>query len=651
MFEWFPILNGKYFTYQEYLFIFTIGTFSIISVFSFCLGYYLNRQKKQNAKFSKFQSLRMTSKLSDDFYENKTDVSSNSEGYTSVYAPDKEIYNVTVPKSGTRGGNAALWVAWFSLSLLPGSLATFHVLLPMWLAVILDYSIIMMRIRYKEKKDKMNLYAVLQQKDMIDSYEIKSRPIVNFYRKMVLWISVASIGLPIIFNNFCASAYQDYVGPIFGTASLSTQLTRFFQLSKACPPGPPCHLYATLPEDASTSVFINAHTDESYEVITIFYDLESSYNNTSRLRYSKDSVSFEITGMESDGKRRVHSFYLNNLQPDSRYYFQIYYDEEVQASNYYQTLPGEDNPRDMVIIQGGDMGDTSASRQVTIATGQLNPDVIILGGDLAYDNGMCTCYFAWDYLFRDLDEVNKQNGRLVPIVSAIGNHDAGLDSLNGKNLKVTTDGPFYMVFFPQHSSINQTIGVPALEERKSYHYHKFGKILLFNLDSGYFVYVGDEEDKQTLWMQSILDEHPSYLKFANYHCPIYFACKGHDSLSLDIIAAQRKEWLPIFDSYNFAIAFENHEHHLKRTHPLRNDAINSVGTLYIGNGEWGTDDSGDCGIYNQTKLYEITRNVHHFWMINVSYSQGVVENIAYGDDNKNVTSLVSQKLSDYMEII
>jgi hypothetical protein len=36
--------------------------------------------------------------------------------------------------------------------------------------------------------------------------------------------------------------------------------SRYFQYDKPCPPGPPCHLYATVPEDASYAVFINIHT-------------------------------------------------------------------------------------------------------------------------------------------------------------------------------------------------------------------------------------------------------------------------------------------------------------------------------------------------------------------------------------------------------
>lgn len=44
------------------------------------------------------------------------------------------------------------------------------------------------------------------------------------------------------------------------------------------------------------------------------------------------------------------------------------------------------------------MGVNPVSEGLTIITKNSNPDVIIIGGDLAYDDNMCTCYFTWDFL-------------------------------------------------------------------------------------------------------------------------------------------------------------------------------------------------------------------------------------------------------------
>ena len=63
-----------------------------------------------------------------------------------------------------------------------------------------------------------------------------------------------------------------------------------------CPPGPPCHLYATLPEDTAHDVFISTHTHISITNVTVFYDLEESHllNPSTSLRFSSNAVLFPI---------------------------------------------------------------------------------------------------------------------------------------------------------------------------------------------------------------------------------------------------------------------------------------------------------------------------------------------------------------------
>ena len=59
---------------------------------------------------------------------------------------------------------------------------------------------------------------------------------------------------------------------------------------------------------------------------------------------------------------------------------------------------------------------------------QFDPDVIFLGGDLAYDNAIRTCYYSWDNFYDMFENVNKKLNRLVPMILTIGNHDIGFDA-------------------------------------------------------------------------------------------------------------------------------------------------------------------------------------------------------------------------------
>lgn len=648
MFEWVPLLRGKWFTYSEYLFILTLVGFPILGAIFFSLSKLLNYLNRKQST-----SLRLTSPESsgDEYYETKTQEETISPTFKSV-SSEKQMLNPKPQPVGTPTANFFSYVGWFFFSHYPGIFAAFHYFIPMWFAFILDYILFVLRIRNNKKNDKLRLYTALQSKDKTEAYGRKVKPIISHYKRVYIGFTIFDVFMHLLFTGFCVSSYQDYVGPIFGTASLSSSFSRYFQLPEFCPPGPPCHIYATLPEDTARSVFINVHTHDSYDVIGIEYELENSSSfNTEREVKSSKSTSFKVAGTDRSGRRKLHHFYLDNLQPDTMYKLRIVYDGGVQAVANYRTLPGPDSPRDIIFVQGGDMGNTKATRDVTKAAIAMNPDVLMLGGDLAYDNGMCECYFAWDYFLKDLEMLNSELGRLVPVIYALGNHDAGIDEINYRGgVKITEEGPFYMTYFPQHSHLSTRTKnailpqVPNFEERKSYHYHKLGKMLLFVLDSGYY----SDFKEQALWMEEILKDHLSWIKMAMYHCPIYYACNHIAIKNHEIIDAQRKDWMPVFDDNKFMLALENHEHYMKRTLPLKADKYYSQGVVYVGNGQWGTYDSKNCPLYNETGVYESIQEVNHYWAVNISFAGGVVTNTAYDQDNNVLLPLGVQKIEHYI---
>lgn len=89
----------------------------------------------------------------------------------------------------------------------------------------------------------------------------------------MLIVAAVSIVVPLFFHRTCLCFYNEEIGYYshklgFG---INTMFTRMLMLDKACPPGPPCHLYTTLPEDSITSVFVNLHTHVDVENVTIHY--------------------------------------------------------------------------------------------------------------------------------------------------------------------------------------------------------------------------------------------------------------------------------------------------------------------------------------------------------------------------------------------
>lgn len=53
----------------------------------------------------------------------------------------------------------------------------------------------------------------------------------------------------------------------------------------------------------------------------------------------------------------------------------------------------------------------------------IEPDVIFIGGDVSYDDGLRRCYYSWDsYLNMWENELFKPLNRTLPFVFALGNH-------------------------------------------------------------------------------------------------------------------------------------------------------------------------------------------------------------------------------------
>ena len=128
---------------------------------------------------------------------------------------------------------------------------------------------------------------------------------------------------------------------------------------------------------------------------------------------------------------------------------------------------------------------TEEGKLMTSYLKDFDPDVVILGGDTVYDNGLRTCYYNWDIFYSMFKPVYHHLNRLVPLVMSIGNHDVGFDALDPVQISSTNEYlPLFFLYNPQHLSKDGQ-GVPPILERLSYHYHVIGPTVHFNLDSGY----------------------------------------------------------------------------------------------------------------------------------------------------------------------
>ena len=66
----------------------------------------------------------------------------------------------------------------------------------------------------------------------------------------------------------------------------------------------------------------------------------------------------------------------------------------------------------------------------------------------------------------------------------------------------------------------------------------------------------------------------------------------------------------MFEDDGVDVAFEHHDHALKRTHPIKKEKIDKKGVLYIGDGCMGKDPRS---VRNEWYLAK-AKDIEHFWL-------------------------------------
>lgn len=411
-----------------------------------------------------------------------------------------------------------------------------------------------------------------------------------------------TIGAPITTAGTCVSFYNDLT-PGVGLEGVhwSTRVSRSYE-PVPCPEGQlPCHVYLTAAKYISTSVYVNAHTHPSVQSVNVSY-----WQNASDTVVSVRANRFAITGLEKRGDRAIHSILLNNLTPETVYYFLVQGDSTVRK---FRTGPGGMNP--YRFASGGDIGNTDAGVQITARTAEMDPLFVIAGGDLAYSNGLRSCYPCWDKWLHSIP--TSPDGFNLQILTVTGNHDTGSNSMDNAFDGIYSDPiwkgddvdvPLFFFLFPHHESSDATSSSPPpVSQRKPYHAHWVGNSSLFLvLDSGHVTGYQNQADWMERQLQSfnLSTAGKSSLKVVVYHVPFYAFPSGGQ---LERGAVEGKaSWIPIFDKYHVHVAFENHVHAFKRTFALKHDQVNPNGTVYLGDGYWGISPHDELSGLNEGSL-------------------------------------------------
>ena len=325
-------------------------------------------------------------------------------------------------------------------------------------------------------------------------------------------------------------------------------------------------LYLMWQSDPSTTMTVNwvdLHTDSSLDV---------HYRRIGETPWTKATgAKFAIADTTMQGRR----IELKNLLPDTNYEFNIGKPIAKPSEGWrFRTMPRDLN-RPVRFVTGGDMMHTRQKLdKATANAASLDPDFALLVGDLAYANGVASNRWV-DWLKSWMERAVSPEGRLIPMVIGIGNHEVK----GGYNGKVPEDAPFFYSLF-------------TTPEHRGYYALDFGDYLsILVLDSAHTNPIAGAQAK---WLDSaLLARKNKQFVFVGYHYPAYGTTKGPKGGSpLDAAHSIeiRQHWMPSWEKYGVTAVFEHDHHNYKRTHRLRGHKRDDAnGILYLGDGAWGVE--------------------------------------------------------------
>lgn len=335
----------------------------------------------------------------------------------------------------------------------------------------------------------------------------------------------------------------------------------------------PGGIYLTWKEDPTSTISIDWHLKNS--------DSQSLYYRKKGTKNWKKSASTVLDFPFSN--RKIHRVFLNGLTANQAYEIKLGQFDKVY---YFKTMPKDIAKTPISFAIGGDtMHDQAWMEKTNRQVLPYHPDFIVWGGDLAYANGdgkNVKRWYAWFDAVKNT--LIQEDGRIIPILAGIGNHEVKKgynDEDISENLKMEKrkeSAPFYYSLF-------------AFPGQPGYGVLEFGQYLSFIfLDSDHTNAIdGPQKD----WLErelSLQKEKNTSHVMAIYHVPAYPSAikKGTPRYSGTTQTMIRDHWVPLFEKSTLKLAFENHDHTYKRTHPIKNNTIDQDGIVYIGDGSWGT---------------------------------------------------------------
>lgn len=315
----------------------------------------------------------------------------------------------------------------------------------------------------------------------------------------------------------------------------------------------PRHVRVIWHSDPATSAIVSWTTTEPGSKHLVKLRAESQEDWTTVECQRNEQFGGELKGQPVP---YAHHTTLTDLQPATRYAVICESDGKPSREYYFFTAPDDDRP--VSLLFGGDSRsgieqrkniNRMMARMVAEQQAAGRPPIIALahGGDYIVNGTVLELWLAW---LDNHELTTGDDGQLLPIIPARGNHDMG---------------PIF----------NQVFAFPERDENY-YAVSLSGDVRLATLNTETST-AGDQRD----WLaKELADERWNHRWYvAQYHKPAFPAVK--------VPSGALTNWVPLFEQYQINLACEADGHAIKRTPPVKGVKVDPEGVVYIGEGGLG----------------------------------------------------------------
>jgi 3',5'-cyclic AMP phosphodiesterase CpdA len=305
-----------------------------------------------------------------------------------------------------------------------------------------------------------------------------------------------------------------------------------------------------------------------------------------------EAPTFKHIAVAGIAPHRVYGATFTGLTSGSTFFYHVLLNNKVVFSAEGHAPRSATQPYRFVTF--GDIGaETPDQKLLAVQAYQSKPDLVIVPGDIVYENGLISEYRSKFWPIYNADKVDTAGAplmRSVPFVTAVGNHDS-----DNRNIDQHPDGLAYFMYWDQ--PLNGPLGAeggplfPALQanevNKKAFleaagdaypkmtnYSFNYGNAHWLIIDSNPYV---DFTDKAlTDWVaQDLASAKDATWRFVIFHHPGF-------SSSIEHAEQQHMRLLsPIFEANKVDVVFSGHVHNYQRSFPLT-FAPAKKGTLLVG---------------------------------------------------------------------